>query len=147
VPWLHVDYDLGKIQNDWRLSLKLANPFDARGEAILYREDSQVGKSMFLWKLDTPKTAMEIKMAGGRVLAAHGMGIRLHEDGMRRSDDYSFNRYPYPEEGRDWGQVVIKVDDKTHECTVPSSLFKYVHGVTDGGNAKRLPRTRQFQDL
>jgi hypothetical protein len=141
VPWLHVNYDLGKIQNNWRLSLKLANPFDAQAEVILYRDDMRVGKSMFLWKLDTPRTAMEIRTSDGSVLTAHGMGIHLHEDGLRRSDSYSFNRYP--EEGRDWGKVVIKVDDKSYECLVPSSLFKYVHGVTDRGNARRLPRPEQ----
>ena len=126
VPWLQVNYDLGEIQNGWRLSLQLANPFDAEAEAILYRDDIRVGKSMFLWKLDTPRTAMEIKTSGGSILAARSMGIRLHEDGMRRSDNYSFNRYPH--EGRDWGKVIFKVDDKTYECVVPSSLFKYIHG-------------------
>lgn len=140
VPWLHVDYNLGEIQNGWRLSLKLANPFDANAEAILYRDDAQVGKSMFLWKLDSPRTAMEFIFPGGRVLAGRGMGIRLHEDGMRRSDNFSFNRDPSGEKGREWGKAVIKVDDKTYECVVPSSLFKYVHGVTDHGNAKRVPR-------
>ena len=111
VPWLQVNYDLGVIQNGWRLALQLANPFDAEAEAILYRDDIRVGKSMFLWKLDTPRTAMEIKTSGGGILAARSMGIRLHEDGMRRSDNYSFNRFP--REGRDWGTVVFKVDDKT----------------------------------
>ena len=90
---------------------------------------------------------MEIQMPGGRVLAGQGMGVRLHEDGMRRSDDYSFNRDPSrekgSEKGREWGKVIIKVDDKTYECVVPSSLFKYVHGVTDNENTKRLPRPKQ----
>lgn len=144
VPWLHVNYDCGKIQNGWRLSLEVSNSFDANAEAVLYREDSQVGKSMFLWKLDTPRTAMEIKTKAGSVLSARAMGVRLHEDGMRRSDDYSFDRYP--EEGRDWGRLLIKVDDKTYECVVPSSLFKYTHGVTDIGNARRIPMPSQTRN-
>lgn len=94
VPWLHVNYELGKIQNGWRLSLKIANPFDAKGEVILDRDHSRVGQSMFLWKLDARRTAMEMKTEDGSVIAAHPMGIRLHENGMRRSDDYSLNRYP-----------------------------------------------------
>jgi hypothetical protein len=138
VPWLHVDYDLGKIQHGWGLTLKLANPFDAQAEAILYRDDSKVGKSMFLWKLDTPRTTMKIRTTKGRAVEAHAMGIRLHDDGMRRSDDYSFNRYPA--DGRDWGTAVIKVDEKTYDCVVPSSLFKYTHGFADPGNLKRLLR-------
>ena len=141
VPWQHVSYDLGKIQNAWRLSLEVANPFDAQAEVTLYRDDSKIGGSMFLWSLDTPRTAMEIKTARGRALPARRMGIRLHEDGMRRIDDFSFNRVP--EEGRDWGRVVIQVDDKAYECVVPSSLFKYVHGITDSGNVLRIPRAAQ----
>lgn len=144
VPWLHVSYDLGQIQNGWRLFLKMANPFDAQAEAVLYRDDMAVGKSIHLWKLDTPRTAMEIKTQGGGVLAARGVAIRLHEDGMRRSDDYRFNRFPLI--GRDWGTVVIKVDDKSYECAVPSSLFKYTHGITDNGNTKRLPRPAEIRD-
>lgn len=136
VPWLHVNYDLGKIQNGWRLSLKLANPFDAQGEAILYRDDGRVGESMFLWKLDTPRTEMEIKTQRGNSITGRAMGVYLHKDGMRRSDEYFFNRCP--QDGRDWGTLVIRVDEQAYECLIPSSLFKYVHGVADPGNAKRL---------
>ncbi|MDB6175870.1 MAG: hypothetical protein JWL59_5181 [Chthoniobacteraceae bacterium] len=143
VPWLRVNYNLGQIQNGWRLSLKIANPFDAKAEVILYRDDSRVGQSMFLWKLDTPRTAMEIKTGNGSIIAAHAMGIRLHEDGMRRSDNYSFNRYP--EGGRDWGKVVIRVDEKACEGVVPSSLFKYVHGATRTGTFKQLSRPKEGQ--
>lgn len=144
VPWLNVNYDLGEIQNGWRLSLKLANPLDAQAEAILYRDDSRAGESMFRWKLDTPQTAIEIKTQAGRILAAHAMGIHLHKDGMRRSDEYSFNRYPAG--GRDWGTVAIQVDNETYKCLVPSSLFKYLHGVTDNNDSNRLPRPTKIQD-
>ncbi len=144
VPWWRVNYDLGKIQNDWRLLLVMANPFDATAVATLYREDFQVGKSMFLWKRDQPKTAMEIRTAAGGVLSGRGTDIHLHEDGLRRSDGYAFNRNP--QDGRDWGKVTIKVEDKTYQCTVPSSLFKYVHGVTDPENAKWLPRPKELGD-
>lgn len=134
VPWTRVDYDLGPIQNGWRISLKLANPSDAQAEAVLYRDDVQVGKSMFLWQLDTPKTSMEIRLPGGNVLATRTTGKRLHEDGMRRSDGYAFNRYPA--DGRDWGKLVIKVDDHVSECVLPSSLYKYMHGRAGYPDAK-----------
>ena len=139
VPWLEVFYDLGKVQNGWDLTLMLANPFDAQAELILYRDDWKVGESRFLWKLDTPKTLMEIKAQDGSVIAALGMAIRLHEDGLRRSDDFEFNRYP-EEDGRDWGTVTVSVDDKSCACLVPSSMFKYVHGVTNHGDTRRLAR-------
>jgi hypothetical protein len=145
VPWLSVEYDLGAIQNGWRLSLELSNPFDAQAEVVLYREDSRVGGSMFLWKLHTPLTALAIKNQNGKViLTGDPKAIRLHEDGMRRSDDYSLNRYPSM--GREWGAVEIKVDKEVHECLVPSSLFKYMHGVTDHGNRLRLSRPPPLRD-
>ena len=46
VSWRYVEYDLGAIQSGWRLSLKQANPFDAKCEVILYRDDTRVGKSI-----------------------------------------------------------------------------------------------------
>jgi hypothetical protein len=137
VPSLHVDYDFGEIQNQWRLSLELSNPIDARGEMIVYRHDTQVGKSADLWELDSPRTSMDIQWPEGNALKGRQTGILLHDDGMRRSDLHSFNRWP-SEVGRVWGTVVVQVDDQRYSCRIPSSLFMYVHGVTDLGNKKRL---------
>jgi hypothetical protein len=139
VSWLHVHYDLGRIQNGWALAVNLSNPFDAEAEIVLYRDDSQIGKSMYLWELHTPRTAITIKQAGGGTLDSRGMSIRLHEDGLRRSDCFKFSRNPAGDERR-WGTVKIKVDDKSYECVVPSSLFKYVHGVADPYDRARMPR-------
>jgi hypothetical protein len=136
VPWLHVDYDFGEIQNQWRLSLELSNPTDARGEMILYRHDTQLDKSMNRWRVDSPRTAMDIQWPEGNALKGRQTGILL-DDGMRRSDLYSFNRWP-SEIGRVWGTVGVQVDDQSYFCRIPSSLFMFFHGVTDPGNKKRL---------
>lgn len=138
VPWLCVWYEFGIIQNNWRLTLAMANPFDASAELILYRDDSEIGKSMFLWGLHTPLTGITIETASREQLTSLAMAVRLHDDGMHRSDDFNFNRYP--ERGRDWGKAVIKVDDRTWYCMIPSSLFKYTHGFTGDGHSKYLPR-------
>jgi hypothetical protein len=130
VPWLKVEYDLGEIQNHWRVSLMLANPFDAEAEVILSGGD---------YDLHSPRTKMEIRTLGPHLLVGGCNSIRLAEQG--RIDKYFFNRGPG--EGRGWGKAVVTVDDKSYECIVPSSLFHYVHGVTDYGNAHRLPRTEQ----
>jgi hypothetical protein len=130
VSWLHVHYDLGRIQNGWGLSVNLSNPFDAEAEVVLYRDDLQVGKSMYLWKLHSPTTTVAIKQPGERVLESRGMSICLHEDGMRRSDCFKFNRN-FSDGDRCWGTIIIRVDDKSYECVIPSSLFRYVHGVAD----------------
>jgi hypothetical protein len=134
---LYVDYEIGKIQNGWRLTLKMSNPFDAAAEVELYRDDSKVGKSMFLWDLHTPRTGVVVRTPGDGKLESRAMAIRLHEDGMRRSDDFKFNRNP-GSDARNWGAVEIRVDDKSYRCTVPSSLFAYVHGAANTPPARRL---------
>jgi hypothetical protein len=139
VPWLFVNYDLGSIQNGWALSVNLANPLDTEAEIVLFRNDSEIGKSMYLWELHSPRTTIGIKQPAGWMLESRGMSIRLHEDGLRRSDSFKFNRNPGQDE-RCWGTVSIKVDDKSYECVVPSSLFKYLHGVADPYNKALLPR-------
>jgi hypothetical protein len=139
VPWLHVHYDLGRIQNNWGLSVNLANPFDAEAEIILYRDDSEVGKSMYLWELHSPRTAMAIKQLGGGKLQGKGMSIRLHEDGLRRSDTFKFDRNAGEDE-RCWGTATIKVDAKSYECVVPTSLFTYVHGHAAPYDKAQVPR-------
>ena len=131
VNWKHVSYDLGPIQNGWRLSLYHSNPFDAKSEIVLYRDDSEVGKSMFLWDLHTPRTKLSIKQTDGYSLESRAMSLRLHDDGMRRSDQFKFNRNPGSDSLRDWGTMIITVGDNDSEVTMPSSLFRYVHGVSD----------------
>jgi hypothetical protein len=136
VPWQQVEYDLGGIQNRWRLGLKIANPFDARAEVILYRDDSRVGQSRYLWKLDTPRTGLSLERQGEPSIAGLQIGARLHDDGMRRSDDYSLGRNS--SDGRGWATATIRVDDASYAVRVPSSLFKYVHGVTEPHHPKRI---------
>ena len=114
--------------------MRLAKPSDAKAEAILYA----ILEGIHRWKMERPRTAMEIRLPGERVIAASATAIRLHEEGLRRSDHFDFNRFP--DEGRDWGRLVIKVDDKSYGCVVPSSLYKFVHGVTDPENPRPLPR-------
>jgi hypothetical protein len=138
VPWLNVYYDLGKIQNGWRLSMTLANPFDASAELTLYRDDRKVGGSLFLWELHSPQTAVAITYNDRKQVFGHGRGIRLDEGGLQRSDTFSFNRFS--SRGRGWGEASISVDDHSYQYVVPSSLFKYIHGVTDPQNDHRLPR-------
>jgi hypothetical protein len=124
--WTNVHYDLGPIQNGWRLSLIQSNPFDGESEVELYRDDSEVGKSIFLWDLHSPRTALRIISADGERVSGHCREIRLHDDGIRRSDKFFLGRTD--KDNRCWGVCEIDVDGKTTRCALPSSLFKYVHG-------------------
>lgn len=126
VQWLNVYYDFGEIQNDWRLSLFQRNPGDARAEVVLYREDSAVGKSMFLWDLHEPRTGVRIIESDGGTVGGMCRELRLHSDGMRRSDIYRFSRNLT--QGRSWGEIEIAVGKETYRRTVPSSVFSYFRG-------------------
>ena len=127
VRWLNVHYDLGVIQNGWRLSLIQSNPFDAQSEVELYRDDGAVGKSMYLWDLHTPRTSLRVIDADGSVIDGFCMDVHLHEDGLRRSDIFHIGRNGFGKE-RCWGHIEISVDGKNYQVIVPSSLYKYTHG-------------------
>jgi hypothetical protein len=126
IQWESVYYDFGEIQNSWRLSLIQSNPFDARAEIVLYREDSAIGKSMFLWDLHTPRTGIRIIESDGGTVKGMCLSLRLQDDGYRRSDTYRFNRNGIP--GRSWGEIEVTVGPQSYRMPIPSSMFKYVHG-------------------
>ncbi len=124
LPWGRVDYDLGEIQNGWRLQLWIANPFDAQGELTLYKDDNRMGRQS--WDLHDPKTSVRAVLDDGGTLRGSTMAIRRHEDGMRRSDAFSFNRSPG--DARCWADLEVTVGDEAYRIRVPSSLVRYVHG-------------------
>jgi hypothetical protein len=127
IHWLNVEYDLGKIQNDWQLSLIQSNPFDSQSEVVLCREDMAVGKSMYLWDLHSPRTTLRVlDLNGAGISDGFCTDIRLHDDGMRRSDTFQIGRNGG--DVRCWGQIEITVGDKSYRVVVPSSLYKYIHG-------------------
>ena len=68
------------------------------------------------------------------------MGVRLTGSFSERTDDYRLGMGTGEDQGRLWGKVIVKMDDESYECVVPSSMFKYVHGVADPDNRQRLPR-------
>jgi hypothetical protein len=43
VPWLAVEYEIGRTHNGVLLSLNLSNPFDARTSVVSYREPPMAG--------------------------------------------------------------------------------------------------------
>ena len=136
VPFRDVAYDLGVIQNGWRLFARLSNPFDAHAELELYRDDIKIGQSAFLWKLGDPVTSAAIFEAAGATLASMPMQLRLHEDGMRRSDDFHFDRSgPCT---RAVGTFRATVGETTVVVAIPSSLYGYTHGTADPYDTHRV---------
>jgi hypothetical protein len=116
--WENVEYDLSRKEHV-ELSLKQANLFDAESEVVLYSDVSA-------WRLDSPKTAVRILDADGTVINGACVNLHLNDNRWRRTDTFQFGRYG--NDLRCWGQIEIKIDDKIYQVTVPSSLYKYVHG-------------------
>jgi hypothetical protein len=125
--WQNVQYDLGVIQNGWGLSLIQSNPSYSESEVVLYRDDSAVGKSIYLWDLHTPRTTLGLWCDDGALTNLLCTDIRLHGDGMRRSDTFPFYWGGLGNQ-RGWGQIQISVDDKSYWVVLPSSLYKNTHG-------------------
>jgi hypothetical protein len=125
VRWQTVHYDLGVIQNGWRLSLIQSNSVDAESEVVLYRDDVKIGIATS-WATDSPATAVRVLDASGTILGSRCTDVHIQDGGMERS-----NRYDIAHNGDDlrcWGQIEISVDNQTYRVVVPSSLYKYAHG-------------------
>jgi hypothetical protein len=123
--WQSVHYDLGKIQNGWRLSLIQSNSVDAAGEVVLYREDVKIGTATS-WETNSPATALSVLDASGTIIGSHCTDVHIQDGGMERSNMYDIARNG--DDKRCWGQIEISVDNKSYRVVVPSSLYKYAHG-------------------
>jgi hypothetical protein len=127
VRWQSVHYDLGQIQNGWRLSLIQSNSSEAESQVVLYREDIKIGTSTS-WEINSPATGLRVLDANGTIIGSHCIDVHIQDGGMERSNEYAIAR-----NGGNlqcWGQIEISVDDKTYRVAVPSSLYKYTHGHT-----------------
>ncbi len=142
VPWLAVQYEIGRIENGALLSVNLSNPFDACMSVVSYREPlMQVGPDRSRQNLDTPRVAVDIEVAG-RTLTGRELARRLSDDRHTRTDDFTFNRTAGLLTGRAFGTVTISIDGQRHGVRVPSSLFGYVHGRTDPENKQWMVESR-----
>ncbi len=125
VNWEYVEYETVFPQKEWNVRLRQSNPFDAACELVLYKEDFRG------WSLFSPRTAVSIEQANLDSLVGDCWNIRKHDDMLRRSDYFKFNRNGGSGDTRCWGTIVVKVGEAEGKALVPSSLFNYVHGVAD----------------
>ncbi len=125
VRWQTVHYDLGVIQNGWRLSLIQSNSVDSESDVVLYRDDVKIGTATS-WATDSPTTAVRVWDGTGTLIGSRGTDVHIQDGGMERSNRYDIAHNG--DEQRCWGQIEISVDDKSYRVVVPSSLYKYAHG-------------------
>jgi hypothetical protein len=135
VPWLQVEYDLGEIQNHWRLLPNMANPFYAGIDLTLYHEPDSGSD----WRLDAPSTAVAVKTDDGTI--DDGFKIASRRSGLlERIDTFRIGADGSGDKAREWGTIIARVDDKSFGFVVPSSLFKHEHGTSDPHHKQLLPR-------
>jgi hypothetical protein len=89
--WQTVHYDLGVIQNGWRLSLIQSNSVDAESEVVLYREDVKIGTATS-WETNSPATALRVLDASGMIFGSHCTDVHIQDGGMERSNMYDIAR-------------------------------------------------------
>ncbi len=142
VPWSQVEYQLGEIPSYWKLMANIANPFYAAAEVTLYQDPDE---NRHVLKFDQPRTAIALKTANGEISEGVKVASRYANARLGRIDTFRFGGGD--EKGREWGTVMVKVDEKSFGFVVPSSLFKHVHGTSRGTNdpynKQRLPLAPQ----
>ena len=120
VHWEGVHYDLGRTLDGCVLSLIQSNPFDGKSVVDLYSDHG--ARTVY-----SPHTEVRLIEADGTVINGRCVNLHLDDNHLRRTDTFDiFHRDA--DELRCWGQIEIKVDDQAYRVTVPSSLYKYVHG-------------------
>jgi len=127
VQWQAVGYDFGTIQNGWGLTLNQSNDGDGASEVVLYRDDQAIEKSIYLWDMHSPRTQVHALDSDGTAVNSRCVNIHLDDDGFRRRDSFNLDRYGFDDE-RCWGQIEVSVDGKNYRLTIPSSLYKFMHG-------------------
>ena len=120
VPWDEVCYDVLPVQNGYSISLNLSNPGDGIGVVVLYREKGP-------WDLHKPRTMLKAIDSDGTEINSTCTSIRLDED-LEYGRDDTFSLYRYPYDNRCWGQIEVKVDDKSYRIVVPSSMYNFGQG-------------------
>lgn len=118
VNWKYVEYKF-KI-HERSVTLRQSNPLDAHCEVVLYGFKG--------WTLFTPRASMLINVSETTKLEGEHIGVWKHEDGLRRSDRFSFSRNLLSDDSRDWGKISVRIADQELTTIVPSSVFKFGHG-------------------
>ena len=133
VPWSKIGYDLGVIQNGWRLQAEARNDEAQTWFATLYRETGA-------WDVAETKTWPRIVYDDGSRVEAKYIGSRV-PDIFRLAHEFTFNTYP--KDGRSWGTLTVTVDDQPWRVGIPSSLFKAGHAATGRRHPQAVPMPSQ----
>ena len=129
VAWNEVMYQLKQFGKTKRhLTVYQANPFDSETRLHLI---SNVD-------LHEPRTSVQIQQDYPHKLTGRCVKLEMDDNYSvgARIDTFKFNRNT--DKGRDWGKLHVTVGEEKVSVTMPSSLFRYVHGVTDPYHKKLI---------
>jgi hypothetical protein len=119
VRWESVRYDLINTQGCW-LSLIQSNPFYGVSKVAIYDFPGKVN-------IYSPHTEVHLLDADSTVTTGRCVDLHLDDDSARRMDTYEIRTG-----GRDnlrcMGQIEVSIATNVYKVSVPSSLYKYVHG-------------------
>ena len=124
--WHYVEYDFGEVEPGWQMFLWVSNPFDMHCEVMI----RSLSGSRTL-----PKhlSDIEVKLTQSRhkKIVANGLG-RLYPKSLDHSRNSLFVKSrTNSSRGREWGKLELDIANQKLTTVAPSSLFSYVHGVTD----------------
>jgi hypothetical protein len=125
--WENIHYVIGKTSDDRELTLIQSNPFWAQSLVDLYRFSK--GQDLY-----SPRTSLCLLNCDGSASGSSCVDLHLDESHYRRTDTFSFSDYS-ARDLRCCGQIEIKIDEAIYKVSVPSSLYKYVHGHAYGPGA------------
>jgi hypothetical protein len=117
IAWKKIDFDLGLIQQGWRLHFERVNSEEPRWIVIVYREDGP-------WRMSETSIHPKITEDGDGVLYAKSIETRV-TDPFRFVTEFTIASSTA--EGRTWGTLEISVDGNKKYAVIPSSLFKPRH--------------------
>jgi hypothetical protein len=120
VRWENIHFVIGKTPDGRELTLIQSNPFYAQSVVDLYRFDK--GQDLY-----SPRTSVRLLKCDGNASVTSCIDLHLDDSHYRRTDTFSFSDYS-TRDLRCWGQIEIKIDEAIYKVSVPSSLYKYVHG-------------------
>ncbi len=125
--WHHVEYDFGEIEPGWQVLLWISNPFDMR-TSVMIRPLTELRELPEHLK----KIQVKLHQPGRWDNVARQLSGSLYPDSPDLSIDSiesNFNRNP--NDDRRWGHFELSIGDRKFTTVAPSSLFHYVHGVSD----------------
>lgn len=130
IAWDSVTYEPEVPNVDWRVSLRFRRLSKPSVELILYREEGPLQNGLSRWGLLLPRTSVKGVDSDDEVVLGKLFRLQLHEDGLRRSDEFWIGRPA--RQLRSYEKLEFQVGEIRTTLGVPSSLLRVFHDFSGG---------------